>query len=106
MAQGIAVTGSPLDAFDAAPWIVRLRIELAAASQRKQRLLGICFGCQALALALGGSAGAVLLVAHHNYHFGHSSGMPGMLWPFRIRHLLAGTYTLKRKDLKGSSIDC
>ena len=56
-AQAIAVTGSPLDAFDSVPWIVRLRRELATASQRGQRLLGICFGCQALAIALGGDAG-------------------------------------------------
>lgn len=55
--QAIAVTGSPLDAFDSVPWIVRLRKELAAASERGQRLLGICFGCQALAIALGGNAG-------------------------------------------------
>jgi len=54
---GLAITGSPLDAFDSVPWIVRLREELAAASQRKQRLLGICFGCQALAISLGGDAG-------------------------------------------------
>ncbi len=59
--QGIAVTGSVSDAFDTVPWIVRLRKELAAASQRKQRLLGICFGCQALAIALGGVAGELLL---------------------------------------------
>ena len=56
-AQAIAVTGSPLDAFDSVPWIVRLRKELAAASERGQRMLGICFGCQALAIALGGNAG-------------------------------------------------
>ena len=55
--QGIAVTGSALDSFDSVPWIVRLREELAAASQRRQRLLGICFGCQALAISLGGDAG-------------------------------------------------
>ena len=57
--QGIAVTGSVSDAFDTVPWIVRLRKELALASQRKQRLLGICFGCQALAIALGGAAGVL-----------------------------------------------
>ena len=65
LAQGIAVTGSALDAFDSVPWIVRLREELAAASQRRQRLLGICFGCQALAIALGGNAGLLVTPPPH-----------------------------------------
>ena len=33
--------------------------ELAAAAARGQRILGVCFGCQIMALALGGKAGAL-----------------------------------------------
>ena len=55
--QGIVVTGSASDSFGTDPWIVRLRDELAAAVRRRQRILGVCFGCQILAIVLGGSAG-------------------------------------------------
>ena len=71
--QGIAVTGSALDSFDSVPWIVRLREELAAASQRRQRLLGICFGCQAMAISLGGNAGGLV---------------PSSLFPLSMMHAL------------------
>ena len=55
--QGVAVTGSPCDAFSGEPWVVRLRQLLAAAVRRGQRVLGMCFGCQVVAVALQGSAG-------------------------------------------------
>ena len=55
--QGLAVTGSPCDAFSSEPWVVRLRQLLAAAVRRGQRVLGMCFGCQVVAVALQGSAG-------------------------------------------------
>lgn len=55
--QGIVVSGSADDSFSQEAWIVRLRSELAAAAKRRQRLLGICFGCQILAIVLGGQAG-------------------------------------------------
>ena len=55
--QGIVVTGSASDSFGTDPWIVRLRDELAAAVRRKQKILGVCFGCQIMAIVLGGSAG-------------------------------------------------
>jgi hypothetical protein len=58
--QGIVVTGSASDSFSDEPWIARLRGEMAAAAARGQRILGVCFGCQIMALALGGKAGAGL----------------------------------------------
>lgn len=51
------MTGSPCDAFSSEPWVVRLRQLLAAAVRRGQRVLGMCFGCQVVAVALQGSAG-------------------------------------------------
>ena len=48
------MTGSAADSFSDDPWVVRLRALLAAAERRKQRLLGVCFGCQVLAVALQG----------------------------------------------------
>jgi hypothetical protein len=56
--QGIVVTGSASDSFSDEPWIVRLRAELARVAARRQRVLGVCFGCQVMALVLGGKAGA------------------------------------------------
>ena len=58
--QGIVVTGSASDSFSDEPWIVRLRGVLAAAAGRGQSILGVCFGCQIMALALGGRAGVRL----------------------------------------------
>ena len=58
--QGVVVTGSASDSFSDEPWIARLRGEMAAAAGRGQRILGVCFGCQIMALALGGKAGAGL----------------------------------------------
>ena len=55
--QGIIVTGSASDSFSNEPWIVRLREVLGKAAERKQKILGICFGCQVMALVLGGQAG-------------------------------------------------
>ncbi|EIE22629.1 class I glutamine amidotransferase-like protein [Coccomyxa subellipsoidea C-169] len=59
--EGIVVTGSASDSFGTDPWIVRLRDELAAAVRRKQKILGVCFGCQIMAIVLGGSAGRALV---------------------------------------------
>jgi len=55
--QGIVITGSVSDSFGQDPWIVRLRAELAAAAGRGQRILGVCFGCQIMAIVLGGKVG-------------------------------------------------
>ena len=51
------VTGSPRDAFGKDEPEVRLRALLAQAHRSNKLLLGICFGSQVLALALGGQAG-------------------------------------------------
>lgn len=48
------VTGSKADSFAMDDWIVRLREYLAWRYQRGDVLLGVCFGHQILALALGG----------------------------------------------------
>jgi GMP synthase-like glutamine amidotransferase len=48
------VTGSKADSFAADPWILRLREYLLARYENGDRLLGICFGHQLLALLLGG----------------------------------------------------
>ncbi|HUJ76444.1 MAG TPA: type 1 glutamine amidotransferase, partial [bacterium] len=52
--QGYLITGSRASAYDEAPW-VRTLLELArAVHARRLPLLGICFGHQVLAQALGG----------------------------------------------------
>ena len=48
------VTGSKADSFGTDPWILTLREYLLARYENGDRLIGICFGHQLLALLLGG----------------------------------------------------
>ncbi|KPB35702.1 Amidotransferase [Pseudomonas syringae pv. maculicola] len=48
------VTGSKADSFGTDPWIQTLKVYLLELYQRGEKLLGICFGHQLLALLLGG----------------------------------------------------
>ncbi|QVN00381.1 amidotransferase [Pseudomonas rhodesiae] len=50
------VTGSKADSFGTDPWIQTLKTYLLERYQRGDKLLGICFGHQLLALLLGGKA--------------------------------------------------
>jgi GMP synthase-like glutamine amidotransferase len=50
------VTGSKADSFATDPWIETLKTFLLERYQRGDKLLGICFGHQLLALLLGGKA--------------------------------------------------
>ena len=56
--QGIVITGSKHDAFADDAWIVKLRRCIREQAKLGQRILGICFGAQLLAVALGGKAGS------------------------------------------------
>jgi GMP synthase-like glutamine amidotransferase len=51
--EGVIITGSPAGVYDGEPWIERLLTWIAAANGRT-RMVGICFGHQAMAQALGG----------------------------------------------------
>jgi GMP synthase (glutamine-hydrolysing) len=51
------LTGSKADSFADTPWIVRLRDFVAQLYQHRKPMVGICFGHQILAHALGGEAG-------------------------------------------------
>ncbi|MFP3448872.1 glutamine amidotransferase-related protein, partial [Pseudomonas sp. SIMBA_067] len=48
------VTGSKADSFGTDPWIQTLKTYLLERYERGDKLLGICFGHQLLALLLGG----------------------------------------------------
>ncbi|WP_407315733.1 amidotransferase [Pseudomonas sp. nanlin1] len=50
------VTGSKADSFGSDPWIATLKTYLLKRYERGDKLLGICFGHQLLALLLGGRA--------------------------------------------------
>jgi GMP synthase-like glutamine amidotransferase len=54
---GLVITGSPSAAYDAAPWIAALLdfIRASVAQPGGPRILGGCFGAQALCAALGGT---------------------------------------------------
>ena len=50
------VTGARYDAYRDEPWIVALRKFIASVLEHQSRLVGVCFGHQAVAHALGGKA--------------------------------------------------
>ena len=52
--EGYLITGSPASVNDPLSWIAQLLDFLRDAHERRRALLGICFGHQALAAALGG----------------------------------------------------
>ncbi|QDZ24080.1 class I glutamine amidotransferase [Chloropicon primus] len=52
--DGVVVTGSKFDAHGQDAWIADLMADLRACHERRQRVLGICFGHQVLARSLGG----------------------------------------------------
>ena len=48
------ITGSKASAYDNEPWIKQLRDYIVALHKQHRKLIGICFGHQIIALALGG----------------------------------------------------
>ncbi|DBB09687.1 TPA: hypothetical protein ACH3X3_001332 [Trebouxia sp. C0006] len=52
--KAICVTGSKHDAYATDEWNLKLQELLRTAFDRQQRILGICFGCQTMAIVLGG----------------------------------------------------
>ncbi|KAF3776100.1 Gamma-glutamyl peptidase 5 [Nymphaea thermarum] len=54
---GFVITGSPADAHADDDWVLKLCEVLKVLNQKKKKVLGICFGHQVLARALGGKTG-------------------------------------------------
>lgn len=52
--SGLVLTGSPASAYDKLPWITRLEDIVRDAAEMGLPLLGVCFGHQVVAQALGG----------------------------------------------------
>jgi GMP synthase (glutamine-hydrolysing) len=52
--SGVIVTGSPCSVTERAPWMLRTEAALRTLVERRIPLLGVCFGHQLLASALGG----------------------------------------------------
>jgi GMP synthase-like glutamine amidotransferase len=55
--DGLIITGSPASVHDDRPWIAPLLQLIQDADARRVPMVGICFGHQAIALALGGEVG-------------------------------------------------
>lgn len=51
--DALLITGSKADAFSKAPWVLALKQFLLSRYHQGQRIIGICFGHQLMALALG-----------------------------------------------------
>jgi GMP synthase-like glutamine amidotransferase len=56
--DGYVITGSKKSVYDKEPWIYRLRDFVVSLDRAKAKLVGICFGHQMVALALGGDTEA------------------------------------------------
>ncbi|WP_458735186.1 glutamine amidotransferase-related protein [Zobellella taiwanensis] len=70
--DGWIISGARYDAFGDAPWLARLRERLAGLLARGQRVAGVCFGHQLLALMHGGRvarAPAGWGIGNHGYHW-------------------------------------
>jgi GMP synthase-like glutamine amidotransferase len=52
--EAYLITGSPLGVYDTEPWIAKLTQFVRQAHAQEKKLVGICFGHQLLAQALGG----------------------------------------------------
>lgn len=80
--DGAVITGSRASAYDPEPWIAPLEAWLRAAMQAGTPLLGVCFGHQILAQALGGQ------VARRGWRVGltrlHAT------WPGAVQEPLCG----------------
>lgn len=85
------VTGSKADAFGNDAWIVRLREYLLIRYQAGDTLLGICFGHQILALALGGAASRAEQgwgIGVHSYRM-QAASAGTQVFPANIRLLIS-----------------
>ena len=51
------MTGSKRDAYAKDEWNLKLQKLLRSAFDRQQRIFGVCFGCQTMAIVLGGRVG-------------------------------------------------
>ncbi len=49
------ITGSKHDAFSAVPWVEALRVWIRRVAAEQHKLVGVCFGHQVIAAALGGA---------------------------------------------------
>ena len=54
--DGYLITGSKLSVYDAEDWIRKLEIYVQLLNEQKKALLGVCFGHQLIAKALGGKS--------------------------------------------------
>ncbi|GAA0300824.1 type 1 glutamine amidotransferase [Halarchaeum salinum] len=75
--DAVVISGSPYAVYDDRPWIPRLRSWVRGAVDRRLPTLGVCFGHQLLATALGGTVEPMdeFEVGFHEIHRVHDSAL-------------------------------
>lgn len=82
-ADGWLITGSKYGAYEDLPWILRLEAFIREINNQGQPLVGVCFGHQIIAQALGGTVEKFdggWAVGHQNYVFSDGTNMRLNAW--------------------------
>jgi len=116
--DGLIITGSPASVHDDRPWIAPLLAAIRRAHAARLPMVGICFGHQAIALALGGQVahnprgwglGTVTTEFHHHKPWMVPPHPRIRLWRWHnevVTHLPPGAEVLGRDPLADISAFC
>ena len=73
--EAVIITGSPAGVYDSTPWMDPLRVFIREAFATRKPMVGICFGHQIIADALGGQVAK----SHKGWGIGRHTSSTG--WP-------------------------
>lgn len=90
--DGYVITGSRDSVYDDLPWIAELSDFVLALHQRRHKLIGICFGHQLIAQALGGETRAADVGWAVGVHASRVIAAPGWLRPHSEQFALLSSH--------------